>query len=173
MALLEQTAPTTSTTHRRTIAVVVIAVVACLMAGFVAGAVWKASRPVPLSAPVFGAKDGLPSTLVAGKQYTAVLTVAVAADWNNPDAPWIGDGNSLGVGAAISYPGVESSILCTSGDFAPGTAMTLTCPFTAPDVAGPLTVAVGWPWLANDAGTAGIPDVQGPTTRTYEHTITR
>jgi hypothetical protein len=173
MVLLEQTASVSSPTHRRTITVVVVALVACLVAGFLAGAVWRASRPVPLSAPVFGANDGLPSTLVAGKEYTAVLTVAVAADWNDPSAPWVGDGDALGVGAALSYPGVESSILCTSGEFAPGTAITLSCPFTAPDVVGPLTVALGWPWLQNDRGTGGIPDVPGPTVRTYEHQIAR
>lgn len=171
--LLEQDAQVEQARSRRPVVLVAVAVVACLVAGFLAGAVWRATRPVPLSAPLFGTSDGLPSTLVAGKGYTAVLTVAVPADWNDPAAPWIGDGNSLGVGAAISYPGVESSILCTSGDLAPGSAMTLRCPFTAPDAAGPLTIALGWPWLATDGGRAGVPEVTGPTVRTFEHTLTR
>lgn len=162
MTLMTQTEEVADAARRRSVPLVAVLVTTSLLLGLVAGAVWAASRPEPMSSPIFSTTDGLPATVVAGREYTAVLTVAVGADWATyPDAPWIGPGDVLGVGATLSYADVDASILCTD-TMAPGTAKTLSCPFTVPDAPGPLMLVVGWPLTTSDGAAS---------TRTYDHTI--
>lgn len=173
MALIEETAPADVQQQRRAVRWLTLAVVGlvCLVAGFVGAAVWQATRPVPVGAPIFGSSDGLPSTLKAGTEYTAVLTIAVPSDWATaPGAPWIGDQTALGSGAALRWTGTDWSILCTD-TLAPGSVQTLRCPFTVPDAPGPLEIVTGWP-----LGAGADPlwsTVDGPTSHTYQHTVVR
>lgn len=129
--------------HGRAAAVTVVALVLLVLA-LVATTALLAVRllaPVPLSPAVFGADDALPTNLQPGTEYTAELVVALPADWASyAEAQDGADIWVLAVVTSTEYP--DGAILCSDGGKV-GAAIRISCPITAPDEPGPLTITVG------------------------------
>jgi hypothetical protein len=140
------------------VAVVLIAAVAIPTA-------WqRLTAEPPLSAPTFGATDGLPEVLESGREYTGRITVALAADWARVAAA---DGRTEVLWAAtITTADYPEGILFCSGSVVPGSETTVLCPMEAitglPGLPSVVTVQVGDPWGMNGD------DVPTAST-TYQH----
>lgn len=133
-----------------------------------AGSLAGCTQP-PEPEPQFSLDDGLPSELVAGKEYRASVTVTFPADWPGPDET----GRSAAVGLTVDLGTGEGAVICETQGLLPDDlpAVTLTCDFT------PVVPTLGVQ-VAVRASTAGASTVDGEpegiaTEHVYLHTVAR
>ena len=95
----------------------------------------KASTPI---ISIYG--DGLPETLTAGKDYTATFRFTLGENWPGPDPA---NGLVAAAHAVILNPATpdQANQICSHRYLSTDPRdIALTCPFTAPRAAGPVTV---------------------------------
>lgn len=157
--------PATEPLHRRRTALVALVVVISLIA-VVAVLTLRAQGPMRPSLPIYGADDGLPASLEAGRQYTAELVVAIGPDWAAV-AESDGSADIFAIAGTTQGMSTEGAILC-SGNVMPGSALRLSCPVTAPAVPGDtLHIIFG---VGPIYGAADDEDVAAYN-HTYTHTV--